>query len=102
MDEPDETIVITLSNPVNAALGATTNHTYTITDNDNPPTVTLSLSGDPMAEAGGVATVNATLSVPSGQTVTVNLDFGGTATVTSDYTRSTNSIVLPAGSTNGS
>src|SRR5439155_363588 len=102
LDEPNETIVVTLSSPTNATLGATTAHTYTITDNDNPPTVTLSLSGSPMVEAGGVATVTATLSAPSGQTVTVNLAFSGTATLTTDYTRSATSIVIPPGSTNGS
>src|SRR5438034_1099257 len=101
MDEPDETIVITLSNPVNAALGATTNHTCTITDNDNPPTVALSLSGSPMAEAGGVGTVTATLATPSSLTVTVNLAFSGSATLTSDYSRSGTSIVIPAGSISG-
>ena len=101
LDEPNETIVVTLSSPTNATLGATTAHTYTITDNDNPPTVTLSLSGSPMVEAAGVATVTATLSAPSAQTVTVNLAFSGTATVTTDYTRSGTSIVIPPGSTNG-
>src|SRR5439155_11299247 len=95
LDEPNETIVVTLSSLTNASLGATTTHTYTITDNDNPPSVTLSLSGSPMAEAGGVATVTATLSAPSGQTVTVNLAFSGTATLTTDYTRSGTSIVIP-------
>src|SRR5207247_9590506 len=68
---------------------------------DPPPSVTLSLSGSPMAEAGGVATVTATLSAPSGQTVTVDLAFSGTATLGSDYTNSGTSIVIPPGSTNG-
>src|SRR5205823_5988324 len=45
IDEPNETIVVTLTNPTKATLGATTAHTYTINDNDNLPTVTLSLSG---------------------------------------------------------
>src|SRR5437867_8396431 len=49
--------------------------------------VTLSLSGSPIAEAGGVGTVTATLSAPSALTVTVNLAFSGSATLTSDYTR---------------
>ena len=86
LDEPNETILVTVSNPTNATLGATTTRTYTITDNDNPPAVNLSLSGSPLAEAGGVATVTATLSAVSAQTVTVNLAFSGTATLTSDYT----------------
>src|SRR6185295_14864048 len=101
LDEADETIAVTLSSPTNATLGATTTHTYTITDNDNPPTVTLSLSGSPMAEAGGVGTVTATLSAPSSFAVTVNLAFSGTATLTSDYTRSGTSIVIPPGGTTG-
>ncbi|MCX6924292.1 MAG: immunoglobulin domain-containing protein, partial [Verrucomicrobia bacterium] len=62
------------------------------------PTVTLGLLGSPMAEAGGVATVTATLSAVFGLPVTVNLSFSGTATLTSDYTRSGTSITIPAGS----
>ena len=34
MTEPDETIIVTLSNPINATLGTNTTHTYTILDND--------------------------------------------------------------------
>ena len=94
LDELDETLQVTLSNPTNATLGATTTHTYTITDNDNPPSVTLGLAGSPVAEAAGVATVTATLSTASGQPVTVNLAFSGTAAVTTDYTRSGTSIVI--------
>ena len=78
LDEDDETIQLALSSPTNATLGVTTTHTYTILDDDGPPTVTLSLSGSPMAEAGGVATVTATLGWPSALTVTVNLAFSGT------------------------
>lgn len=101
LDEADETVVVTLSNPGNANLGATTAHTYTITDDDPAPTVTLGLSGSPMAEAAGVATLTATLSAASGLDVTVNLAFSGTATLTDDYTRSGRSIVISAGGTSG-
>ena len=34
LEEGPETVVLTLSNPTNATLGATTTHTYTINDND--------------------------------------------------------------------
>src|SRR5204863_531742 len=71
--------------------------TATITDDDSLPSVTLSLSGSPLAENGGVATVTATLSVVSGFIVTVNLGFTGTATNPSDYSRSAPSITIPAG-----
>ncbi len=66
-----------------------------------PPTVTLGLSGSPMAEAGGAATVTATLSSMYEQNVTVNLSFSGTASWPSDYTRSGTSIVIVAGNTTG-
>jgi hypothetical protein len=66
------------------------------------PSVTLSLAGSPMPEAGGVATVTATLSSTYGQPVTVNLAFSGTAMLTSDYTRSGTSISIPSGSLSGS
>ncbi|TMP96836.1 MAG: hypothetical protein E6L09_14410, partial [Verrucomicrobia bacterium] len=101
LDELSETVLVTVSNPTNATLGAITTHTYTITDDDPPPTVTLSLSGSPMAEAGGAATVTAALSAPSSMSVTVDLAFSGTATLSTDYTRSGTSIVIPPGSTNG-
>src|SRR5207249_590500 len=100
LNEPNETFTVNLSNPANATITTATG-TGTIIDDDPPPSVTLSLSGSPMAEASGVATVTATLSAPSGQTVTVNLAFSGSATLTSDYTRSGTSIVIPPGSTTG-
>jgi hypothetical protein len=72
-DEADETVVVTMGNPVNAQLGTTTEHTATITDND--PTPSLSI-GDVTVTEGDAGTVNAvfdvTLSVASGQTVTVD------------------------------
>ncbi len=39
LDETNETVIVTLSNPSNASLGTNQVHTYTITDNDNAPTV---------------------------------------------------------------
>src|SRR5204863_3991601 len=101
LDEVNETFFVNLANPINATI-ATATGTGTITDDDPAPTVTLGLSGSPMAEAGGVATVTANLSAVSGQTVTVNLAFSGTATGGGvDYTRSTNSIVIPPRSLSG-
>ena len=48
LDEANETVIITLSNPSNATLGSDKVHTYTITDNDDAPVVdfeTTSSSG---------------------------------------------------------
>ena len=66
------------------------------------PTVSLTLVGSPIAENAGTATVRATLSNSSSQTVTVNLGFTGTATNNQDYSRSNVQIVIGAGQTSGS
>ncbi len=65
------------------------------------PEVSLALSGSPLAENGGVATVTAVLNAVSAQEVTVSLALTGTATSGSDYTASSLAIVIPAGSTTG-
>jgi hypothetical protein len=64
--------------------------------------VSLSLAGSPLAEAGGTATVTATLSAASSFPVTVSLGFSGTATNLTDYTRSATVITIPADMTSGS
>jgi hypothetical protein len=63
LDELNETVIITLSNPTNASLGTNTSFTYTITDNDATPVVTSGQSfmvndNDPNTTA--VGTVAAT------------------------------------------
>ncbi|MFT5324210.1 MAG: hypothetical protein ACI8P0_002071 [Planctomycetaceae bacterium] len=67
-----------------------------------PSVVSLNVDNATVAEAGGVATVTATLSAVSTQIVTVNLDFSGTADNVNDYSRLATQIVIPAGSTTGS
>ncbi len=65
------------------------------------PTVTLSLTGSPLAEAGGTATVTATLSAAHTEDVTVVLAYAGSATLTADFTPSTSNILIPAGQLSG-
>ena len=100
LDEDNETIIITLSNPVNATLGTQSTFTYTITDNDDSPTVSLSASDNTLAEASGAITLTATLSEVSGRDVTVNLTYTGTAVNGTDYnSTASTSILISAGST---
>ena len=73
-----------------------------VTNSDNEVSVTISLSGSPMAENGGSATVTANLSGTVAAPVTVNLGFTGTAGSAADYTPSASSIIIPAGQTSGS
>jgi hypothetical protein len=100
--ELDETLTVTVSSPTNATIppGAEIG-TGTITNDDGEPTVTLSLTGSPFSENGGVATATATLSNPSAFPVTVDLGFTGTAAA-GEYSASGTSIVIPPLSTSGS
>jgi acetyl esterase/lipase len=102
-DEPNETVIVDITGVTNGAESGTQQVTVTIIDDDDV-TVTLGVDKTSLAEDGSQnpATVTATLSGPSTQQVTVDLGFTGTATLTSDYTRSGTQIVIPAGSTNGS
>lgn len=102
LDEANETVIIDIDSVTNGTESGTQQVTATITDDDNGPTVALSLTDSPLAEDSGVATVTATLSAISGQDVTVTLAFTGSATNTSDYTRTANSITISAGDTTGS
>jgi CSLREA domain-containing protein len=64
--------------------------------------VTLRLNNPTIAEAAGASTITVSLSTASSFPVTIELAFTGTAKLTSDYTRTGNQIVIPAGQTSGS
>ena len=51
LDEPNETVIVTLSSPTNATLGSDNVHTYTINDNDNPPVVDFNTTSSNGAES---------------------------------------------------
>jgi len=101
LDEADETVNLALSSPQNATLGTPDDVALlTILDNDNPPTVQFSASGFSVGEASSTATITATLSAPSGLTVTVGYstsDF--TALAPSDYGAASGTLTFPAGQT---
>ena len=95
MDEPNETFTVMLSNAVGATLDRAIG-TGTITDDDDPPTVTLALTTASITENGGRSAVTATLDRASSAatTVTVSPAAGG------DYTLSANRVLtIPAGAT---
>jgi outer membrane protein OmpA-like peptidoglycan-associated protein len=102
LDEPDETVVITLGLPTNATLGAIVAQTVTVTDNDPAPVVQLAAATQTVSEGAGTVTITATLSAASGRDVTVPFTLGGTAQQPSDYTAGATSILIPAGSTSAS
>ena len=72
LDEANETVIVTLSNPSNASLGSDSVHTYTITDNDSTPVVDFNSTSSNGAESTSSTALTVDLSAASGQDVTVD------------------------------
>ena len=99
IDEPDETVAVVGSTTISGI--SITDTTVTITDDDSVPTVTLSLSDDPIGENGGTTTVTALLNHASSEatTVTISVDLNSPA-ADSDFSISTNRVLtIAAGQT---
>lgn len=103
IDENNETVIVTLGTPSNAALGAIITQTTTIVDDDNPPTVNFAVAAQSVSEEGGTIPVTLTLSAASAKTVSVVVNAsGGTATGGGvDYDFFSNSITFDPGETMG-
>jgi hypothetical protein len=88
--ELDETVILTLSGPSNAALGTPASATLTILDNEGTPSVQYDSSSFNVGESDGSATIVVTLSHPDlVDPITVEYatsTSGSTATVGDDYT----------------
>jgi hypothetical protein len=98
IDEPDETVIISLSSPLNAVLGANTTYTYTILDNDNPPSVQFSSTSSSGSESATTVNLEVKLSAASGWPVSINYAVtGGTATAGLDYTLASGSLSFAPG-----
>jgi hypothetical protein len=96
MSETDETFLVNLSAPSNAFL-ADAQGVGTITNNDPPPTITIS---DVVAVEGQNAVFTVTLSAASGQTITVNYTTAdGSATAGEDYVATSGTLTFPPGTT---
>ena len=105
LDEPNETIVVTLGAPTNATVstveGAGTG-TGTITDDDGTPAVTLKLTPATIAESGddNASTVTASLSSASSQAVTLTVAAAAVDPATSsDFTLGGTTLTIAAGAT---
>lgn len=97
LDELTETLTITLSNPISATLADATG-LGEITDNDNPPAI--SINDVTEAENAGTLTFTVELSGPSGLEVTVDFTTQDeTAVQPNDYVYRTGSITFATGTT---
>ena len=102
LHEDNETIEVTLSNPVNAVPGKQTVHTYTIIDNDPEPTVAFASPGQEVREDSGKVTVSVNLSAVSGRDVIVPFTLSGTAIDGKNYRVMTPSpLTIRAGAISG-
>jgi uncharacterized repeat protein (TIGR01451 family) len=99
MDEDDETILLALSNPSGAALGANATLTLTILDNDAVPV--LSLAHTSIGESAESVSFVVALNVPSGRTVTAIANTSNvTAIAYEDYIPLVNHLItIPPGQT---
>jgi Calx-beta domain len=103
-ENASETFTLTLSNPSGAILSTPSSTTITISDNEFRPF--LFVSSGPRTTEGDSGTKNlavtVTLSNASIQTVTVDfVTANGTATAGTDYTSTSGTLTIPAGSTSG-
>ena len=101
LDENNETIIVTLGTPTAASLGANTVHTYTINDNDVPPTVAFDATTSNASELTTTFNIPVSISTASGLSVTVDYSVtGGTATSGgTDFTLAAGTLTFAAGVT---
>ena len=99
--EPDEVITLLLRNPNAAQLGTNTTFTYTIEDNDTVPALAFAgfaASTSSIAEAGGIAGLQVSLSTPATTNVTVDYAVtGGSATSGTDFTLTSGTLTFVPG-----
>ena len=103
LDEPNETVVITLGTPTGATLGSQNTNTLTILDDDPPPTVSFAVAAESIGENAGSANVVVKLSAASAFAVSVPFTVSGSASAPSDYSLSSASpLTIPVGATTAS
>ncbi len=101
LDEANETLRLLLSSPTNATIAAATG-TCTITDNDAPPSITVTDASVTEPDSGTVNMVfTVKLSAASGRSVSVKYaTANGTAAASTDYTaRALTTLTFSAGQT---
>jgi ELWxxDGT repeat protein len=100
-NEGDETVVLRLVNPLGVTLAAPTSATVTIVDDDSASTISMADGSLGEGDSGlQTGLLSATLSNPSGQTITVEYTLvAGTATVGVDYQDSSGTLTFTPGQT---
>jgi hypothetical protein len=104
LSEATETIVISLSSPINANLGTNVTHTYSITDNDSQVTVEFQDATTTIDEGGSIAELIVELSATSGQDVEIDFTVAEITALGSgvDFALANGTLIIPAGNQLGS
>jgi len=101
IDEDDETVIITLSNPIHTALDSVkTIHTHTIRDNDISR-ISFDKPSSNNFESVSTTNLGITLSTPSAKNINISYTVTGTATAPDDYTATNGTLTINAGKTSG-
>jgi hypothetical protein len=102
LGELNETILMRLTDPVNASLGTPVTSTLVILD-DDPPSATFTQSDYEIIESGGSASIEVALTKPFDQIVIVDYDLSsGTALAGSDFFDLPGNLLFSPGQTNKS
>lgn len=100
LDEPSETVSLSIGQPTGALLETPTTATLTIQDDDASPSVALASALYTATEPSGSALITATLSAASGWPITITYaTSNGTALAGSDYTAVSNQLAFAPGLT---
>ncbi len=84
-DEPDETVILTLTDGTEYTVGSANVHTLTITDNDEKPQVSFASSSSKAPENEGTHHVAVRINPAPAVPFTLTYGTGGTATENADY-----------------
>jgi hypothetical protein len=102
LDEDDDIVLLRPKSLANLVIGNLQNSTHNITDNDDPPAIQFAQATSEAMENSGTATVEVTLSAPSGKQVTVDYVRNGGNAVAGDATVVGTSLTFAPGDTSES
>ncbi|MGB8166735.1 MAG: Calx-beta domain-containing protein [Chthoniobacteraceae bacterium] len=101
--EPDDNLTIVLRNPSGATMGAISQFTYTIVDNDSAaalPFAGFAAATSTVSESAGNVSIPVSLSAPATGAMSVDYALnGGTATDGTDFTFSAGTLIFAPGET---
>ena len=100
IDEPRQTIVLSLSQPVNATIGLKSTHTVKINDDDPPPYIYIDNEKGSGLESDSSQFIAYSLSSYSEKEVSVNFrvsTYGTTSKKKKDYLLDNGTMIIPAG-----